>query len=207
MLPTAETLVRLSPDIRPDRARLYARALSVAVETAAITTATQLAMFMGAVAYHSNGFAGLTETLDYRDPDRLAQAFANDLTPAEARLLVAAGPVAIAERVYGGRYGNGPGGCGDGYRYRGRGFLLTTGRTAYGQAEVVTGLPLRASPEMLSDAFAAAALAGRLWSHSDLNAAAERDDVQTVLRALGPPETDNTPMAQTWFARSKAIWT
>jgi putative chitinase len=56
----------------------------------------------------------------------------------------------IANLVYGNRMGNRPG-SGDGFNYRGRGYMLITGRESYRNVGQKLGLDLEAKPEMLLD--------------------------------------------------------
>lgn len=58
-------------------------------------------------------------------------------------------PEALANKVYGGRLGNTA--PGDGYKYRGRGIPMITGRENYALVGRLTGLPLLDHPEMLED--------------------------------------------------------
>lgn len=62
---------------------------------------------------------------------------------------IARNPRAFANAAYGGRLGNvGPD---DGFRYAGRGIPQVTGLANYTLLEQLTGLPLVAKPELLSD--------------------------------------------------------
>lgn len=61
--------------------------------------------------------------------------------------LFANNPRALANKVYGGRMGNvGPE---DGWRYRGRGIPMITGKANYQLVQDVTGLPVVDQPELL----------------------------------------------------------
>ena len=100
-----------------------------------ITSRKELANFMGQVQIESGNFQHLEENLHY-SPERLLEVFPNRgvKTLDQARSIVAAGPEAIGNAVYGGEWGQRKGGNtepGDGYKYRGRGFIQLTGRENY----------------------------------------------------------------------------
>lgn len=57
----------------------------------------------------------------------------------------------IGALAYGGRMGNAPAPSGDGYRYRGRGFIQTTGKEGYAALSRLAGLDLVNSPELVTD--------------------------------------------------------
>jgi putative chitinase len=84
-----------------------------------------------ATAYHETGRAlqPVTENLNY-SAERLLAVFPTRFTPGEAKRY-ARRPERIANRVYGGRLGNGNEASGDGWRYRGRGLVQITGRSNY----------------------------------------------------------------------------
>ena len=56
-------------------------------------------------------------------------------------------PELLANRVYAGRIGNGDAASGDGYRYRGRGYLQLTGRANYRAFGQRLGIDLERHPE------------------------------------------------------------
>jgi putative chitinase len=62
--------------------------------------------------------------------------------------LVAHNPEAIANRLYGGRFGNTQ--PGDGWKYRGRGIPMCTFRDNYALVQKVTGLSVLKDPDLLA---------------------------------------------------------
>jgi predicted chitinase len=110
------------------------------------------------------------------------------ITPAEASQL-ARRPEAIFERVYG--LGNpskarelGNISPGDGFKYRGGGILQTTGRANYRRMGQKCAVDFEAHPEFVISAEHALKPALAEWTESNLNAAADRDDIVTVTRRI-----------------------
>lgn len=92
---------------------------------------TARASIMAQVAHESGGFTTLSENLNYKAPT-LLKLFPKRFTgPDDAQQIASGGPKAVAERIYGGRMGNAPEGSGDGFEYRGRGFIQLTGKNNY----------------------------------------------------------------------------
>src|SRR5260370_19575647 len=86
---------------------------------------------MGQIYVESAGLTRMEESLHYRDPARLVSLFRAVKDTADATALIAQGPEAIANRVYANRLGNGSQASGDGWRYRGSGYIQLTGRDNY----------------------------------------------------------------------------
>ena len=124
----------------------------------------------------------------------------------DAAALIAAGPQAIGNRVYAGRMGNGNADTGDGYRYRGRGFLMITGKTRYAEVERDSGLPLVRHPELLGQAKTAAQAAAAYWLKNNINAAADRDDVGTVTMLVNGAARQGLDDRKQWLGAARRIW-
>jgi putative chitinase len=101
-------------------------------ETAAkfgITTNLRLAHFLAQCALESTGFTAVVENLNYRAA-RLMQVFPKYFRGVDPAAY-ANNPAKIANRVYANRMGNGDEASGDGFKYRGRGYIQLTGKTNY----------------------------------------------------------------------------
>jgi putative chitinase len=87
------------------------------------------AHFFGQTSHESGGFTVFSENLNY-SAEALVKVFPKyfDATSAAS---YARNPEKIANKVYGGRMGNGPEASGDGWKYRGRGALQITGKDNY----------------------------------------------------------------------------
>jgi putative chitinase len=200
-----EHLVSLAPTIKPDRAVAYAHALNFVLSLAEITTPLRLAYFVSQLAYESASFRALTENLNY-SASRLLVIFPKYVkSQAQADSLARQGPEAIANLVYGGRMGNGPAASGDGWAYRGRGFIMLTGKDNYRRFQTFLGLNVVTDPDMVADPYVAAQAAAWFWLGNGLNALADRDDVSAVTRRINGG-THGLEGRARLLARAKAIW-
>jgi putative chitinase len=89
----------------------------------------RIAHFCGQVAQETGGFLLYSENLNYSASGLqtiFKPYFPNNLAEQYARQ-----PIKIASRVYGNRLGNGNETSQEGWKYRGRGALQTTGKTNY----------------------------------------------------------------------------
>ena len=94
-----------------------------------ISNPFRLSHFLAQCAHESGNFKHVRENLNY-SAEGLVKVFPKYFSK-ETALWYARKPEAIANVVYGGRMGNGDKNSGDGWRYRGKGFLQLTGKTNY----------------------------------------------------------------------------
>jgi putative chitinase len=94
-----------------------------------ITNSFRLTHFLAQVAHESGNFKHLRENLNY-SAEGLIKVFPKYFSK-ETALWYARKPEAIANLVYGNRMGNGDKNSGDGWRFRGRGYIQLTGKTNY----------------------------------------------------------------------------
>lgn len=92
-------------------------------------TPCQAAHLFGQLNVETAGFTRFVENLNY-SAARLREVFPKYFTELEARQY-AGKPQAIANRVYANRMGNGSEQSGNGWDYRGRGFIQLTGKANY----------------------------------------------------------------------------
>ena len=148
--------------------------------------------FMAQVGHECGGFTITTESLKYT-AERMVEMFgpgrhSAKLTLAEARTLVGR-EEAFAERIYG--LGNptmarslGNTAPGDGYKYRGRGFIQLTGRSEYREVGKMIGVDLEAEPDKAAEPLPALMAAAALWDDRDLNTYADRDDIVLITKKI-----------------------
>ncbi|ASU03685.1 putative endolysin [Erwinia phage vB_EamM_Joad] len=111
-----------------------------------------IAEMLALCAYESGNFQRTTENMKYTNPEQMVKLFREIKTVEQARQLIQAGPVAIANTVYGGGKGASIGNIapGDGWLYRGRGFVQLTGRANYRKIGQEIGVDLENNPKLAS---------------------------------------------------------
>jgi predicted chitinase len=93
---------------------------------------------------------------------------------------------------------------GDGFRFRGRGWLQTTGRANYTIAAHVLSLPLLDNPELLAHPQHAAAAAALFWRMHGCNAFADAGDVKGCRHVVNGGENGLAQVEQ-YFARALVV--
>ena len=101
-----------------------------------INTPLRLAHFLAQCGHESGGFRATQENLNY-SAKGLNGTFKKYFPTEAAAAPYAKNPQKIASKVYGGRMGNGPEATGEGFKFRGRGYIQLTGKenyTAFGKS-------------------------------------------------------------------------
>ena len=106
------------------------QAMLKALDQYKVQDPTARAAIMAQVGHESGNFTTLSENLNYSSSGLMSifKKYFPDTSTADQ---YAKNPVKIADRVYGGRMGNAPEGSGEGFKYRGRGFIQLTGKSNY----------------------------------------------------------------------------
>jgi putative chitinase len=179
---TEDQLRTLAPFARP---HVVAGILAhqEAIPRFGITTALRLQHFMAQIAHESAGLTALEENLSY-SAGALRRVWPHRFPTEEVATAYARQPERIANRAYGGRYGNGPEESGDGWRYRGRGLKQLTFRANYRAAGTRLGMPLEDRPELAAEFPGALLTALDFWATRNCNAAADADDVEALTRII-----------------------
>ncbi|WP_374440659.1 glycoside hydrolase family 19 protein [Epilithonimonas sp.] len=89
-------------------------------------------------------------------------------------------PEAIANRVYANRMDNGDEKSGDGWRYRGGGFLQHTGKAEYKILKARTGIDYVTNPELINNEADALIAAIDYWNRLGLSNYADNDDLDSI---------------------------
>jgi putative chitinase len=142
-----------------------------------ITTSLRLAHFLAQCGHESGGFRATQENLNYSAKG--LRGIFKKYFPTDA--LAAAyqrNPQKIANRVYGGRMGNGPEASGEGYKFRGRGYIQLTGKENYTAFDKTVPEDILANPDLVATKYALASAAfffnkNNLWKICDQGATSQ----------------------------------
>jgi putative chitinase len=163
--------------------------VAAAMQEFGIDTPKRQAYFIAQIGTESTGFTRVSESLNYSVEG--LKIFNSRLTEAQrqqlgrqpgAASLSAERQAAIANLVYGGRYGNNLNG--DGWKYRGRGLKQVTFRANYEACGKALGLPLLDNPDLLLQDANAARSAGWFWKANNCNQYADHDDIIGLTRVI-----------------------
>ena len=139
-----------------------------------ITTPLRLAHFLSQCGHESAGFKAVQENLNY-SAKGLMGIFKKYFPTQTLAEQYQKNPQKIASKVYGGRMGNGDESTGEGYKYRGRGFLQTTGKENYTKFTKFIGEDCVSNPDLVATKYPLASAAfffqsNGLWSICDKGA-------------------------------------
>ena len=139
-----------------------------------ITTPLRLAHFLAQCGHESAGFKAVQENLNYSAKGLLGifKKYFPTQTLAEQ---YERNPQKIASKVYGGRMGNGPESTGEGFKFRGRGYIQLTGKQNYTNFAKFIGEDTVANPDLVATKYPLASAAfffdsNKLWSICDKGA-------------------------------------
>ena len=141
---------------RIDRAREFLPHIEAAMAEFDISTPARQAAFLAQIGHESGGLHWLVEIW---------------------------GP-SIAQAHYEGRADLGNTQPGDGFKFKGRGLLQTTGRANYQRTGDALGVDLLADPTLLATPELAARSAGWYWREHGLNALADAGNFMLVTRRI-----------------------
>jgi len=152
------------------------------VEKFNITNPLRLAHFLAQAAHESGNFKFLKENLNY-SADSLLKVFPKYFKDKATADKYARNPEKIANRVYALRMGNGDEASGDGFKFRGRGYIQLTGKDNYKAFSNFIGEDCVANPDLVSDKYPLVSASwffdkNNLWTICDKGAT---DDVVTAV--------------------------
>lgn len=114
-----------------------------------LNTPLRLAHFLAQAGHESGGFKLVTENLNYGAKGLLG-VFKKYFPTQEKANLYERKPEKIANLVYGNRMGNGSETSGEGYKYRGRGYIQLTGKDNYKAFDLVVAENITENPDLVA---------------------------------------------------------
>ena len=119
------------------------------MEKFGVSNPLRLCHFLAQCAHESGNFKFVRENLNY-SADGLRKIFPKYFPTNELAAKYARQPEKIANKVYANRMGNGDEASGDGFRFRGRGFLQTTGKNNYTAFDKFVEDDILANPDLVA---------------------------------------------------------
>lgn len=165
-----------------------ADAFNETFERFGILTPLQQASWIGQCGHECGNFKIMEENLNYRAAT-LLKLFPKTpkrqwgFTPEEAAAYEKQ-PRKIANRIYSNRMGNRDEASGDGWRFRGSGFLQLTGHSNFYHAGKALGADFVMEPELVRTPKYAAQTAGWFWQTHKLNQIADSRDFVTMTKRI-----------------------
>jgi len=158
-------------------------ALSSVLPTYEIDSPQRVAAFIAQCTHESGGFKRLKENLNYK-AESLRRVFPKYFPTDELAQEYAHKQEQIANRVYGGRMGNGDESSGDGFRYCGRGLIQLTGRNNYTKFAESIEIAVEEVPALLETFEGAVKSACWFWKTNNLNQYADAGDILTMTKRI-----------------------
>ena len=139
-----------------------------------ITTPLRLAHFLAQCGHESGGFKAVQENLNY-GAKGLRGIFAKYFPTGSKALEYERNPEKIANLVYGNRMGNGAETTGEGYKFRGRGYIQLTGKDNYSRFDKTVDEDIVSNPDLVATKYPLASAAfffqsNGLWAVCDKGA-------------------------------------
>lgn len=153
-----------------------------------INTPLRIAHFLAQIDHESSGLMRMTESLNYSVEALMATFSRSRISEQQCRMFgrtqtQKANQKAIANTIYGGEWGKlnlGNVYPNDGWKYRGRGALMCTGRANY-RAYMKDA---EANPELLSKLPYALDFAAWYWKRNKLNELASANDIIAITKRI-----------------------
>lgn len=147
-----------------------------------ITTSLRLAHFLAQCGHESAGFSATQENLNY-SASGLRKIFGKYFPTDAMAVAYQRNPQKIANRVYGNRMGNGPESTGEGFKFRGRGYIQLTGKDNYTAFDKTVPEDILANPELVATKYALAS-AGFFFQTNNLWRICDQGSSDQVVTAL-----------------------
>jgi putative chitinase len=177
-------LLRIAcPTTAREELAIYVEPIRKACARFEINTIRRVAAFIAQQAHESAGFTKFSESLNYTAA-RLCQVWPGRFPTVAAAKPYARNPEKLANKVYGGRMGNGAEASGDGWRFRGRGPLQLTGRDNWTRFAKAMEMKLEEALAYGSTPEGGVMAAAWFWETNDINRLADTPSVADETRRI-----------------------
>lgn len=147
-----------------------------------VNTPLRIAHFMAQIE-HESGLEPIAENLNYSGQG-LGKIFKKYFPTFELQVAYQRKPEKIANKVYANRMGNSDEASGDGWKYRGRGFIQLTGKDNYLVLSKDARIDCFNNPDLLLQEANATIAALWFWGKNKINDLADDDDIISVTKKI-----------------------
>jgi putative chitinase len=147
-----------------------------------INTPLRLAHFLAQCGHESGGFRVTSENLNY-SAKGLMGIFKKYFPTQQIAEAYQRNPQKIANKVYANRMNNGSEASGEGFKFRGRGYIQLTGKDNYTQFGKAIGEDILGNPDLVSGKYALLSAAW-FWSKNGLNKLADGGATDTTVTSI-----------------------
>ena len=147
-----------------------------------INTPLRLCHFLAQCGHESGNFKAVNENLNYGAKGLLGLFKKYFPTEAKAKEYERK-PEKIANLIYGGRMGNGPEASGEGYKFRGRGYIQLTGKDNYSAFDKVVAENILETPDLVATKYPLLSAAW-FWNSRKLNEIADKGATDAEVTAI-----------------------
>ena len=182
---TQALIRRVIPSVNNERLDEFCAACGMWATHYGINTNERMAAFLANVMHECSNLNAMVENLNY-SADGLRKTFPKYFKTDEDAAAYARKPQQIANRVYANRMGNGNEASGDGWRYRGRGMMMLTGRSnykSYADSDLCIGNAVL-NPEIIGKFPEAYKSAMWFFEKNGLNQLADKGDFETIVKRI-----------------------
>lgn len=155
--------------------------IPLVAEKFSVNTPLRLAHFLAQTGHESGGFRATSENLNY-SAKGLSNIFKKYFTPLSAKEFERK-PEKIANIVYANRMGNGNQASGDGFKFRGRGYIQLTGKDNYTAFNKTVEDDILANPDLVSTKYPLLSAAW-FWSKNGLNTISDQGPSEDVVTKI-----------------------
>ena len=149
-----------------------------------LNTPLRLAHFLAQCAHESRNFKVVYEDLNYK-PQRIMQVWPKRFPTLLSTKGYAFNPEALANKAYAGVIGNGTEKSGDGWKFRGRGYIQLTGRENYQNFSNYAKLPsVTINPDLVATEYPLQSAAWFWTVYKKLNPLADANDLNRITRIV-----------------------
>lgn len=165
----------------------------------------RVAAFLAQCGHESLNLSRLSENLNY-SKERLLAVWPGRFNGYSAAVY-ARDSEAIANCVYANRMGNGNENSGDGWKFKGRGFIQLTGRSSYAACGEALGLDLINNPDLLLNPDNAAMASAWYWDKRNLNALADSRLIDEITQRINGGQNGSQDRRQRYTDALNALRT